>query len=231
MALIIGNGAYEALPELANPENDADAIEELLSDLGFDSVSRTDRDAAQLKRDLERFVEDAGDADVAVLYYAGHGIEAGGENWLVLTDADLSALDDAGERLVPLSDVLRRLREVVPVTILLLDACRDNPFPPGVSLKKTPDAERPCCAAGWRDVGAAKVTVEAAPEDNLGMVDRLRGRAGVWHFDGDGDARAQPYAAALAAPSGRHGGRGVRHGDADGWPRRSHLKTWRAPAA
>ncbi|MCC0040363.1 MAG: caspase family protein [Brucellaceae bacterium] len=197
VALIVGNGAYEALPELANPENDADAIEELLSDLGFDSVSRTDRDAGQLKRDLERFVEDAADADVAVLYYAGHGIEAGGENWLVPTDADLSALDDAAGRLVPLSDVLRRLREVVPVTILLLDACRDNPFPPGVSLKKTPDAEPvPVAAGGLAETrGAAKVTVEAAPEDNLGMVIGFAAEPGRPALDGDGGH--SPYAAAL----------------------------------
>ncbi|MCO5056881.1 MAG: caspase family protein [Rhizobiaceae bacterium] len=139
VALIVGNGAYEALPELANPENDADAIEELLSDLGFDSVSRTDRDAGQLKRDLERFVEDAADADVAVLYYAGHGIEAGGENWLVPTDADLSALDDAAGRLVPLSDVLRRLREgVVPVTI---NFCSSLPRQP-VSAGRQPGRRR-----------------------------------------------------------------------------------------
>ncbi|MCO5056362.1 MAG: caspase family protein [Rhizobiaceae bacterium] len=197
VALIVGNGAYEALPELANPENDADAIEELLSDLGFDSVSRTDRDAGQLKRDLERFVEDAADADVAVLYYAGHGIEAGGENWLVPTDADLSALDDAAGRLVPLSDVLRRLREVVPVTILLLDACRDNPFPPGVSLKKTPDAEPvPVAAGGLAETrGAARVTVEAAPEDNLGMVIGFAAEPGRPALDGDGGH--SPYAAAL----------------------------------
>ena len=80
----------------------------LLTDLGFDARSVTDRDADKLKRDLERFVEDAEGADVAFLYYSGHGIEAGGENYLIPIDADLSSLDDAGETLVPLSRRPRR---------------------------------------------------------------------------------------------------------------------------
>ena len=66
----------------------------LLTDLGFDARSVTDRDGAKLKRDLERFVEDAEGADVAFLYYSGHGIEAGGENYLIPVDADLSSLDE-----------------------------------------------------------------------------------------------------------------------------------------
>ena len=83
----------------------------LLSDLGFDARSVSDRDAAKLKRDLERFVEDAEGADVAFLYYSGHGIEAGGENWLVPVDADVSSLDNAGEALVPLSAVMDELKD------------------------------------------------------------------------------------------------------------------------
>ena len=67
----------------------------LLSDLGFDARSVSDRDAKKLKRDLERFVEDAEGADVAFLYYSGHGIESGGENWLIPVDADVSSLGDA----------------------------------------------------------------------------------------------------------------------------------------
>ena len=77
----------------------------------------------------QRFLEDAEGADVALLYYAGHGIEAGGENFLVPVDADLSALDAARDRLVPLAAFVDRLRATVPVAIVMLDACRDNPFP------------------------------------------------------------------------------------------------------
>ena len=97
VALVIGQSKYEHIAPLANPANDAREMVKLLSDLGFDARSVSDRDAAKLRRDLERFVEDAEGADVAFLYYSGHGIEAGGENWLVPVDADVSSLDNAGE--------------------------------------------------------------------------------------------------------------------------------------
>ncbi|MER9073724.1 caspase family protein [Mesorhizobium sp. M0904] len=88
VALIVGQSKYQHIAALPNPANDARDIAKMLTDLGFDARSVTDRDAAKLKRDLERFAEDAEDADVALIYYSGHGIEAGGENYLVPVDAD-----------------------------------------------------------------------------------------------------------------------------------------------
>jgi uncharacterized caspase-like protein len=199
VALVIGNGDYAHLPALANPGHDADAVETLLSRLGFDSVRRANRDAATLRRDLDRFVEDAAEADVAVLYYAGHGIEAGGENFLVPVDADPSALDAAGERLVPLSLVLARLRETVPVTILLLDACRDNPFPPGATLRLDATAEPvPVSAGGLAETRGARAIGEAnAPSaENLGMVIGFAAEPGRPALDGTAGENS-PYAAAL----------------------------------
>src|SRR3954463_7622230 len=118
VALVIGNSAYERLPALANPLNDAQAVEALLDSLGFDTQISTDRDAKRLARDLQRFADDAADADVAVLYYSGHGIEAGGENYLVPIDADVTALDAADDRLVPVSALIAKLQATVPVTIV-----------------------------------------------------------------------------------------------------------------
>lgn len=83
VALVIGNSAYEHLSALPNPANDARAVENLLNDLGFETELSSDRDGRRLARDLRDFIEDAEGADVAVVYYAGHGIEAGGENFLV----------------------------------------------------------------------------------------------------------------------------------------------------
>ena len=199
VALVIGNGDYAHLPRLANPENDADAIEGLLADLGFESVRRTDRDAKSLARDLDRFVEDAAEADVAVFYYAGHGIEAGGENFLIPVDADLSALGAASERLVPLNDILARLRESVAVTILLLDACRDNPFPPGATLKRTAGAQPvPVSAGGLAETRSARAladTPAGTTAGPLGMVIGFAAEPGRPALDGAGDN--SPYAAAL----------------------------------
>lgn len=198
VALVIGNAGYRHLPGLANPERDAVDIETALSELGFETVRRIDRDAKNLRRDLDRFIEDAADADVAVFYYAGHGIEAGGENWLVPVDADLSALGEAGDRLLPVGDVLQRLRAAVPVTILLLDACRDNPFPQGALLRRDRTAaDLPVSAGGLAETrGAAKMTLEpASAQASLGMVIGFAAEPGRPALDGDGDN--SPYAAAL----------------------------------
>lgn len=199
-ALVIGNGDYERLAPLPNPPDDADAIEALLSDLGFDSVRRTDRDAEDLARDLERFAEDAEDADVAVLYYAGHGIEAGGENWLVPVDADISSLESAASSLVPVSGIIRRLRETVPVTIVLLDACRDSPFPPGATLKLAASADPVPVSVGGlsvpRGAGSLAKTAQSSGGDNLGIVIGFAAAPGKVALDGEKGGNS-PYAAAL----------------------------------
>lgn len=134
IALVIGNGDYEHLAPLANPENDAEAVEDLLDQLGFETYLSIDRDARRLRRDLENFIYDAQEADVALLYYAGHGIEAGGENFLVPVDAATEAIASDIGGLVAMNAFISQLRENVPVAVILLDACRTNPFPENLRL-------------------------------------------------------------------------------------------------
>lgn len=197
VALVIGQSEYEHIPALTNPANDAREMVKLLSDLGFDARSVSDRDGKKLKRDLERFVEDAEGADVAFLYYSGHGIESGGENWLIPIDADVSSLEDAEEALVPLSSVMDELKGVVPVTIVLLDACRTNPFPAGALVKKSPDDPgAPIGAGGLTPVrGAAALAGGGQAAENLGTVIGFAAEPGRPALDGT--AGNSPYAAAL----------------------------------
>ena len=122
VALVIGQSSYAHLPELKNPANDATAINSLFKDLGFDVTATSNRDAKKLRRDIENFASDAEGADVAVVYYSGHGIEAGGDNWLVPVDADASSLDNAEQSLVPLSALLDDLRANAALTLVFLDA-------------------------------------------------------------------------------------------------------------
>jgi uncharacterized caspase-like protein len=201
VALVIGNGEYRHLPALPNPANDARAVEALLSALGFETELSSDRDARRLARDLDAFVDDAKGADVAVLYYSGHGIEAGGENLLVPVDADPSALDAAGGKLVPLSRILDRLRATVPVTIILLDACRSNPFPPGALVRLGNGGEPvPMAAAGLGEARGATRLGEAAAhpggDDSLGTVVAFSAAPGQVALDGDPGGNS-PYTAAV----------------------------------
>ncbi|HHZ10590.1 MAG TPA: tetratricopeptide repeat protein [Rhizobiales bacterium] len=186
------------MPALANPEGDSAAIEDLFDRLGFETVDARNADARKLRRALERFVEDAEGADVAVLYYAGHGIEAGGENWLVPVDADLAALDDAGERLVPLSAFLAELQATVPLSIVMLDACRDNPFPTGALVRKQPGAEpMPIGTAGLGETrGAARLGEPPADADGIGTLVAFAAEPGRAALDGTPGGHS-PYAAAV----------------------------------
>lgn len=197
VALVIGQSKYEHIPALANPANDAREMVKLLSDLGFDARSVSDRDAKKLKRDLERFVEDAEGADVAFLYYSGHGIESGGENWLIPVDADVSSLEDAEETLVALTAVMDQLKDVVPMTIVLLDACRTNPFPAGAQVKKSPeDPGQPIGAGGLTPMrGAVPLAKDQTAAEDLGTVIGFAAEPGRPALDGDGEN--SPYAAAL----------------------------------
>lgn len=197
VALVIGQSKYEHIPALANPANDARSMVKLLSDLGFDARSVSDRDARKLKRDLERFVEDAEGADVAFLYYSGHGIESGGENWLIPVDADVSSLGDAQETLVALSAVMDELKGVVPVTVVLLDACRTNPFPADALVKKAPDDPgAPIGAGGLTPTRSAfALTTDQPAAENVGEMIGFAAEPGRPALDGTGEN--SPYATAL----------------------------------
>jgi uncharacterized caspase-like protein len=198
VALVIGQSAYEHIPALPNPANDAREMLKLLTDLGFDARSVSDRDSRRLGRDLERFVEDAEGADVAFLYYSGHGIEAGGENWLLPVDASAASLNDAEGSLVAVSKIIDELKQTVPVVIVLLDACRTSPFPEGAVIKISADAKpEPVGAGGLTPVrGAAPLSGKPQAADNLGTVIGFAAEPGRPALDGAAGGNS-PYASAL----------------------------------
>lgn len=198
VALVIGQSKYAHITPLPNPANDAREMSKLLTDMGFDGRAVTDRDAGKLSRDLERFVEDAEGADIAFLYYSGHGIEAGGDNYLVPINADEAALGNASEELVSLTQVVDKLKATVPVVIVLLDACRTSPFPPGAQLKATPASPALPVTAGGLGAPRGAAVVEQAPAapENLGTVIGFAAEPGRPALDG-AEGGNSPYAAAL----------------------------------
>ena len=127
VALVIGNSAYEHASELANPVNDATAMRDALTRLGFDVVFSRDADEDAMEDALAAMEEKSVGAAVALVFYAGHGMEMDGANYLVPVDARLSSAAAVGRETVPLDDVLNAVVDAT-TRIVILDACRNNPF-------------------------------------------------------------------------------------------------------
>ena len=136
VALVIGNSAYKNAPPLLNPANDAAIVDATLKNAGFDLVeTHLDLQVADMRRALRDFAEPARDADIAVVYYAGHGIEIDGSNYLIPTDAKLERDTDVYDEALSLDRVLVAVEPAKQLRLVILDACRDNPF--AKTMKRT----------------------------------------------------------------------------------------------
>jgi len=132
VALVIGNGAYRSIERLANPVNDAVAIAARLEALGFELVGdgpQMDLDRAGFERALENFRKQIRRADVALFFYAGHGVQIAGVNWLVPVSAAPRIEADIARQMINANDVLALMRGArAKLNVVILDACRDDPF-------------------------------------------------------------------------------------------------------
>jgi hypothetical protein len=182
VALVIGNSAYKNASTLSNTINDATSIATLFKSVGFEVViSRNDLGVVDFKRAVREFLITAESADIAVVYYAGHGIEVGGTNYLVPVDAKLGRDYDVEDEAVSLDRIIWALQPVRRLRLILLDACRDNPFP--AKLR----------SAGIRaTVSGGLAKIEDVSADTLVA---YAAKAGSISYDGDG--LNSPYATAL----------------------------------
>jgi uncharacterized caspase-like protein len=129
VALVIGNAKYEHADALTNTVNDANAITALLTKAGFDVVDeRRDVGVVEFKRAVREFLTAAANADIAVVYYSGHGIEVGGTNYLIPVDAKLASDFDIDDEAIPLERIILATQSAKKLSLIILDACRDNPF-------------------------------------------------------------------------------------------------------
>src|SRR5450755_4803049 len=133
VALVIGNSNYQNVSQLSNPANDAKSVAKLLNAAGFEVISATDlshNEMIQVVQDFSSKIADRGPNTVAMVYYAGHGVQLAGENYLVPVDARISSETDLVSGSVRLVDVMATL-DAIPsrLRIAILDACRNNPFP------------------------------------------------------------------------------------------------------
>src|SRR3954452_1186737 len=133
MALVIGNANYQTAPKLANPGNDAQSMSQLLNSAGFEVTQATDltrKDMVRVVQDFTAKVAERGPGTVAMVYYAGHGVQIEGENYLLPVDAKISSSYDLDGNSLRLVDLMGTLDSISSrMRIVVLDACRNNPFP------------------------------------------------------------------------------------------------------
>jgi hypothetical protein len=182
VALVIGNSGYQNVARLGNPTNDASAITEILKGAGFDLVeSRRDLKISEMRRVFRDFANSSRDADVAVVYYAGHGIEVEGTNYLIPIDASLEQDLDVYDEAFSLDRILVTIEPAKQLRLVILDACRNNPF--AKAMKRT---------IGSRAIGMGLAKVEpTSPNTLIAFASKAGSTAS------DGDSKNSPFTAAL----------------------------------
>ncbi len=128
VALVIGNSAYRNVAPLPNTQNDANDIAASFQRLGFTVNTLHDATFDDMRRALLQLGRDAQGADMAIVYFAGHGMEISGENWLIPVDAELRSDRDAENEAVSLKSAMRQVANAATLGLVILDSCRDNPF-------------------------------------------------------------------------------------------------------
>lgn len=184
IALVVGNSSYQTVPQLPNPARDAKAVGQMFKDAGFDSVDvLLDLGNLDFKRAIRKFEASADQADIAVIYYAGHGIEVNGNNFLIPVDARLSSDRDAEDEAIRLERMVLSADGAKKLRVIILDACRDNPFT--VKMRR----ER---RAALRAISSGLGKVEPTSTDTLIA---YAAKAGSTADDGDGNH--SPFTTAL----------------------------------
>ena len=181
VALVIGNGKYEHVPTLPNATSDAEALAKALEEIGFQSVTlKTNLTRDQMNSALAEFSKLADAADWAAVYYSGHGIESRGENYMIPIDAELKVDRDVEFETVEVTKVLSAIEGARKIKLIILDACRDNPFLG--QMKRT--------------VATRSITRGLAPiEADAGVLIVYAAKHGETALDGDGNH--SPFATAL----------------------------------
>lgn len=171
IALVIGNSAYTNVKALKNADSDARAVAASLRRLGFEVIEKHDLTLPELTKELKAFGDRAPDFDWAVVYYAGHGIEVGGINYIIPVDAELVTATHVDDEAMPLDRVLAKVEGAKKLRLVILDACRENPF-----------AAKMASAGATRSIGRGLARIE--PEAGVLVV--YSAKDGQVAQDGDG---------------------------------------------
>jgi tetratricopeptide (TPR) repeat protein len=172
VALVIGNSQYRSVPALANPAKDSKAVADALRQIGFQSVTLVnDATRDKMVEAIRAFASESDHSDWALIYYAGHGIEVAGSNYLIPVDAKLASDRDVQFEAIGLEQIMNAVDGASKLRLVLLDACRDNPF--GNIMQRS---------TASRSVGRGLGQVEP----DAGMLVVYAAKHGQIAFDGDG---------------------------------------------
>lgn len=188
VALVIGNSAYAHTAPLKNPSNDATDMTATLRSLGFEVIDGTDLTKREMMSRIRTFADKVRGADVGLFFYAGHGLQVDGRNYLAPVDASLKSDVDLDFEAVELNLVLKQLERSAPLSLVFLDACRDNPL-----------AQNLAVASRSLSIGRGLAQVEKA----VGMMIAFATQPGNVALDGEG--RNSPYTSALLKHIGAQG--------------------------
>jgi len=180
VALIIGNSTYRNVPVLPNPANDASDVTAAFRRLGFAVTLVQNGSFDDMRRGLLAFGQQAASADMAAVYFAGHGMEVNGENWLIPVDAALKRETDAENEAISLRSVMMQLSNTTSLGLVILDACRNNPF---IANMQRTLASRAISGGLGRIEPVGNVLVAYAARDGTTAL--------------DGDGRNSPFTTAL----------------------------------
>ncbi len=189
VALVVGMGAYDTIPALDNTINDARAIAGTLEGIGFDVTLSTDADAGEFRQLLDDFAFRSETADLALIYFAGHGIEVQGENFLIPVDARVQSNRDVQRQSVSLRQMLAAVERARKMRIVILDSCRDNPLGDSIDLTETLEVKIETTATTRGGGGLA------AADPDRGTLVAFAAKDGQVALDGTG--ANSPFATAL----------------------------------
>ncbi len=192
LALVVGNSAYKHTAELTNPLNDARDLAAALEKTGFEVIVAVDADKAKMDSALRAFAERLAQADVALFYYAGHGLQVGNQNYLVPVDAKLATQRDLEFEAVKLDFVLRQMEidRDGKTTIVMLDACRDNPLTRSLARSMGTRSTAVGLGLAPASTGVGTFIAYATQPGNVAL---------------DGSGRNSPFTSALLANMGMRG--------------------------
>jgi len=190
VALILGLGAYSAIPALDNTRNDATDMARTLEGIGFDVTLSLDTTAQEMRQLLEDFAFRSETADLALIYFAGHGVEVQGENFMIPVDAQVTSNLDVQRQSISLKQMLAAVERARKMRIVILDSCRDNPLGDAIDLSQRTQAATSETSETTRGGGGL------APADpDRGTLVAFAARDGQVALDGRGDN--SPFARAL----------------------------------